>query len=247
MVADNRHYQTAFGQHALAIVLAIAFASGCGQEVHSPTAPEPAVRAATNTPDAKVYLVFSPQALVAAKVTDDDDDDDSGWRSVSKTAKPDKRTKLRIEEDDDLSVVLKIPKYAVNDEILITMGLWPASLSELVIELGPSPLYFNKDAKLRIDLDADFVDIPLADLEALVVSDDGLVEDATLVSVETHGGDDGDDDDGDDDDGDDDGDDGSSGFESITIKIAVPHFSRYGLRNSSGYNTCPIWNVHCFY
>ena len=174
-------------------------------------------------------------------------DYDSGWRSVSKTAKLDKRTKLRIEEDDDLSVVLKIPKYAVNDEILITMGLWPASLSELVIELGPSPLYFNKDAKLRIDLNADFVDIPLADLEALVVSDDGLVEDATLVSVETHGGDDGDDDDGDDDDGDDDGDDGSSGFESITIKIAVPHFSRYGLRNSSGYNTCPIWNVHCFY
>ena len=245
MVADNRHYQTLFGQPVLAIVLAVAFASGCGQEAHSPTAPEPAAPAVTNAPDTKVYLVFSPQALVAAKVTDDDDDDESGFRSVSKTAKPHKRTKLRIKEDDDLRVVLKIPKRAVNDDVLVTMGLWPASLSMLVIELGPSGLYFNlnKDAELRIDLDEDLVDIPLADLEALVVSEHGLVANATLVSVETHG----DDDDGDDDDGDDDGDDGSSGFESITIKIAVPHFSRYGLRNSSGHNTCPIWNVHCFY
>ena len=243
MVPFARRYRTLLTTPFLLFGLALALAAfGCGVD-RSPTSSD-IDTASPPDGDGKIYLVFSPQALSAAKVLDDDDEDDDGdLLSTSKVAKPNKKTRLKI-EDDGLSLELRIPKGAVDEPVLITMAVEPAPLSWLVVQLGPSGEIFNPDAMptLKLELDAELVDMDLSSLEAAVASSDGVLADATIVSIETHGDDDGDDDDGDDDGDDDDGDDGDDddgegdpSFESVTIVIEIPHFSRYGLRNSAYY------------
>ncbi len=240
MVPFAQRIRTLLTAPFIVVGLSLAIAAlGCGVE-HPPTSSDTDA-VGPSSPDGKVYLVFSPQSPVAAKAMDDDDDDDGDWLSTSKVAEPDEKTRLKI-EDDDLSLKLVIPEGAVTEAVRIRMAVRPAPLSLLVVELGPSPYWFVEEAPspyLEIELDAELVDMDPSTLRALVVSDDGQIGETNIISIETHGDDDDDgddgDDDGDDDDGDDDDDDddGSASFESVTIVIEVPHFSRYGLRNSS--------------
>ena len=169
--------------------------------------------------DDKVYLVFSPEGLSAAKVIKNDDGDDGAVSdgengdgdglSTSALVQPDKPANLKV-GSDGLKVMLHVPKGAVAEPVLITMGVHPGPLSLLVVEMGPVGQVFDPSAVLKIVIDADLVDFDLSLLEALVASDDDFAP-ATIVSVETDG-------------------------DEVTIRIDVHHFSRYGLRNSSSSN-----------
>ena len=202
---------------------------GCARE-RSPTSSDQSPAAfdvdSASAFDSKVYLVFSPRALDAAKVTDDDDDE---WLRTSKVARPNKKTRLRI-RDDDLSLKLVIPKGAVEERVRIRMAVRPSPLSSLVVEMGPSGQVFYPSATLTLELDAELVDMDLSKFQPLIASYGVPPEAANIISVDVHGDDD------------DDGD-GSASFESVTIVIEVPHFSRYGLRNSYIYPLCEPHSV----
>ena len=204
----------------IAAVSLILVAFGCSSDHSSPTAPADAgPAAAVEDPGASsVFVAFSPRALDAGKITSNRGD----WLRTSKVARPNRKTRLRL-KDDDLRVDFTVPRGAVEKPVRITMATQVRPLSELVVEMRPEGTEFDPSADLKLRIDADLVDFDLSDLVALVASgEDGDVAYVRIISVETHG------------DGDDEDDGESAGFDSVTIRLEVPHFSRYGLRNGNG-------------
>lgn len=214
---------SANGGHATAIVTFLSLvlvALGCSSDRSSPTASgADGTTGAETGGGSTVFLAFSPRALDAGKITSDDGD----WLRTSKRAKPNKKTRLRL-RDDDLKLTFTVPKHAVDEPVRITMATQVRPLSELVVEMGPEGQGFDPSAELKLEVDAELVDFDLSELVALVASgEDSDVAYARILSIETHGDGDGDDDDGE-----------SAGFDSVTIRVEVEHFSRYGLRNGNG-------------
>ena len=180
MVALAQRYRTLLVTRVFLFGLASMLATiGCESERAPTSASLDGTPAPAPGDDDKVYLVFSPGALGAAKVADDSEGD---WLSTSKVAEPDETTLLKI-KDVDLNLKLKIPEGAVDEPVLITMGVQPAPLSWIVVELGPSDQGFDPSAELTLEIDAELVDMDLSALQALYASDDGYLGDATIISI----------------------------------------------------------------
>ena len=180
---------------------------------------------------ASALLRFGAGGQPAAKSMGDDDDDDgddddgdgddvavddyeNGF-TTSAIIGP-KGGKLKIKDkgpkkDEDgsklhaaLSVELKIPKDALDVEEEISMRVSGYFLSELIIAFAPGGLDFAEDARLKIRLERDRVDLDAATLYGVHTTHTGETE-VVLVEVEAKGSGD------------------------VILNVRVPGFSRYSL------------------
>ena len=103
-----------------------------------------------------------------------------------------------------LSVELKIPKDALDVEEEISMRVSGYFLSELIIAFAPGGLDFAEDARLKIRLERDRVDLDAATLYGVHTTHTGETE-VVLVEVEAKGSGD------------------------VILNVRVPGFSRYSL------------------
>ena len=180
---------------------------------------------------ASALLRFGAGGQPAAKSMGDDDDDDGddddgdgddvavddyeNGLTTSAIIGP-KGGKLKIKDkgpkkDEDgsklhaaLSVELKIPKDALDVEEEISMRVSGYFLSELIIAFAPGGLDFAEDARLKIRLERDRVDLDAATLYGVHTTHTGETE-VVLVEVEAKGSGD------------------------VILNVRVPGFSRYSL------------------
>lgn len=108
--------------------------------------------------------------------------------------------------DGELKIMFEVPGGALERGETIDMTIHGSKASDLVIDFGPSGLVFKKSCTLKIDLGPSLVDINPKHIEPWHQHGDGSVDDAGILEVIF-------------------GDDGS-----LSVKIAVDGFSRYGIR-----------------
>ena len=106
---------------------------------------------------------------------------------------------------DGIKVMFQVPKGAVPNKVNIDMTVTGNKANNLEVAFGPAGLVFKKTCWLKITLQPSALNIPLHKLQPYHVHGDGTVDDAGIETVTLH-------------------DDGS-----VSIKIAVNGFSRYGL------------------
>jgi hypothetical protein len=157
----------------------------------------------SQSPGDPLYLVFSPQATPGtAKPA-------SLAAAVSKIIGP-QGGKLVAwgEAGAKIKATLSIPQDALAEETDIAMSVQGSRLSELAIGFAPAGLVFLQPARLKLKLDAELVDVPLAELKAYHLYADGTTGEATLLYVK------------------------GSGEGQVRIAVEIPGFSTYGLRGS---------------
>jgi len=188
------------------ILALIVLASGCGMD-HSPTAVSDEVA----EPAAKRPWMRNTCTMSASTAVDLSADE---ARSVSQWVKPRNKAQLIIRDlnglysGDDLHVHFVVPNRAVNKRVQITMTVYGNYLSDLVIAFQPGGLVFNQDAELQVVMGPTLVDIDTETLQIWHEYEDGTVEKTTVTATKTYQ---------------------NGNFE---FKVAVPGFSRYGLRGS---------------
>lgn len=172
-----------------------------------------------------VVFGFSSGVVPAGKSAGDDSDDgiddDPGGTSFWTAGRwiGPRGGKIRIRDkgrkrDDDgnklrefISVDFSVPKGALDERAPIRMAVRGYYLSQLAIGFRPSGLEFNKDAKLKIHLGRDRVDVDATTIEVTHTwVEDGVTHTETMkydVDVNGHG--------------------------DAVIQIRIPGFSRYSL------------------
>lgn len=108
---------------------------------------------------------------------------------------------------DNLNVLFVVPPDALPaevDEVLITMDVSGTTLSQLVMAFQPAGLVFDPWAHINLSVGRDLIDLPLTDLVAWHIYDDGTAEQVPFSIVDNNP-------------------------YHIQIFIKVPGFSRYGM------------------
>jgi hypothetical protein len=107
--------------------------------------------------------------------------------------------------DDGLYLVDSAKSSAAEvDEVLITMDVSGTTLSQLVMAFQPAGLVFDPWAHINLSVGRDLIDLPLTDLVAWHIYDDGTAEQVPFSIVDNNP-------------------------YHIQIFIKVPGFSRYGM------------------
>ncbi len=207
------------------LMMALLAVVGCSETPSPLSSDETQLSDASSAP---TLLRFGAGVESAAKSMGDDDDeadddeanDDGAYGDESALATSafigPKGGKLKIKdkgpkENEDgskahasLSVELQIPRGALDDEEEISMSVSGYLLSELVIAFAPSGLEFATDARLKIKLGRDRVDLDAATLYGVHMTEAGETQ-IVLVEVEVKGSGD------------------------VNLNVRVPGFSRYSL------------------
>lgn len=201
------------------LFVAALLAFGCGGE-QGPTASQGV--ALESSSQERSFLAFAPEGRVrAAKLAIAPTDAAVEGRTVSAVFMPDENGVLRIAEELDiasnsdlavspnnyLAARFNVRKGALEEPVLITMTVYGESLSDMVVAFQPAGLEFLEMAVLRLALGGAKVDLPLYDLHAWHIYNDGTVEEVGFSILDEPNG--------------------------ILFKIDVPGFSRYSMGGGS--------------
>ena len=172
---------------AASLMLGLFLATGCGVD-HSPlaqdTQDEKLLQAQGEEQSLLTFSALQGAAKVSAYDDDDDDDDNEPLEDEEDIGK--RGGRLEVEDrggpggKDDLKITFTVPRNALDDEEEITMRVYGRYLSELVVAFEPSGLVFLKDAKLKIHLGKDLIDLDLNDVKGEHHYGDGSSEEADL-------------------------------------------------------------------
>ena len=172
------------------LLVALVFAAGCGtDQAPAPMAQDTAV---TTPPlESRMLLAFSasgpPQA--AAKIASEGLPPlvgiDADWFGPVNDGK-----ELRVDgwngtgTEDDMTVTFAVPDGALTESVPIIMAVYGTRLTEALAAFYPAGLVFLQDAQVAFILGPELVDIPLSELEAWHIHDDGSAEEAEIVSLD---------------------------------------------------------------
>jgi hypothetical protein len=106
---------------------------------------------------------------------------------------------------DDLRVDFRVPSGALSELTLISMTVSNDAVGDLLMDFAPDGLDFLTEAELDISQGEDLVGLPVEQITAWHEHGDGTVEEA-IITFRSHS------------------------EQTVRVKVAVPGFSRYGLR-----------------
>lgn len=160
------------------------------------------------------FLAFAPEGRArAAKLALLPTEAGEAGRTVSAIFSPDENGFLRIDEEmgpspkDDIGIKFSVHKGAIEQPVLITMTFYGDELSNMVVAFQPAGLEFLEMAELRLAVGDERVDLPLYDLHAWHIYNDGTVKEVGFSITDEGNG--------------------------VLFKIDVPGFSRYSMGGGS--------------
>ncbi len=189
------------------LLVAALLAVGCGREEAPLASQGTAIRTDTQ---GQTFLAFAPAGRArAAKLAQSPADAGAAGRTVAAIFSPDENGDLSINEEngpskkDDIGVKFSVRKGALEEPVLITMRLYGEDLGDMVVAFQPAGLEFLEMAELYLAVGDERVDLPLYDLHAWHIYDDGAIKEVSFRIIDENNG--------------------------ILFKIDVPGFSRYSM------------------
>jgi len=155
------------------MLMGLFLATGCGVD-HSPMAQD------TQNGEGQTLLTFSSPQGAAKQLAGASETLVASGVIGSKGGKLEVEDKGKRGGKDDLKVTFSVPGKALEKDVKITMRVSGRYLSELMVAFEPSGLVFLKDAKLKIKLGKDLIDLDMKKMTGEHHYEDGHSEEAEL-------------------------------------------------------------------